>query len=466
MNADARRYRTRATGPDTVKQDSNRPAVKLLARYLQSKMKAPTYVSMDPKVTTLLGYRWVCKPGVQIPKTNPAEWSADQAGAVMLALRRGKLKAVVKPALCLDTKRTPFAENLLREKEEGFQNCVNLIHYVKETSPPLRFHTDDGSINVDGSGHRGLSLDTSSDSATVIHARPPIERPQDEDTDGTRIMGNDPFSEELLGAYVSHDPVPIPHGNSTSRLTSHDPALPHDISASQLALPEFWATRVKPVEDMARGQKRKGATVKCLTRSGTELTPKSFKSLFTDQEELDCKIIDACLSMLDCPEVRPKIVIFESAFWRTYQGRRGHLGRWHDMVAPSQDVEMFLFPVYQDDQWTLFEVSRAREMIRHYAPDGLDSTDIMEGVRTCLKIEFEFKIEGWTVEKRLLPQGNSGILTLATAVQRVLRKDVVYSQEDIPRLRRWITAILLGMDVSNLHQAFDSFTHSSVSLLP
>ena len=125
------------------------------------------------------------------------------------------------------------------------------------------------------------------------------------------------------------------------------------------------------------------------------------------------------------------------------------------MVAPLKEMEMLLFPVYQDDHWTLFEISGAEKMIRHYAPVGLNSTDAMDTAIACLKTEFE--IEGWTVDQRPLPQGNSGVLMLATAIQHVLRKDVEYSQEDIPGLRRWITAILLGMNVSELRRAFDSF---------
>ena len=37
------------------------------------------------------------------------------------------------------------------------------------------------------------------------------------------------------------------------------------------------------------------------------------------------------------------------------------------MMALLKDMEILLFPVYQDSHWTLFEVSRAEEMIRHYA---------------------------------------------------------------------------------------------------
>jgi len=125
------------------------------------------------------------------------------------------------------------------------------------------------------------------------------------------------------------------------------------------------------------------------------------------------------------------------------------------MVAPLKEMEMLLFPVYQDDYWTLFEVSGAEKMIRHYAPVGLNSTDVMDTAIACLKTEFE--IEGWTVDQRPLPQGNSGVLILATAIQRVLRKDVENPQEDIPGLRRWIIAILLGMNVSELSRVFDSF---------
>ena len=94
-------------------------------------------------------------------------------------------------------------------------------------------------------------------------------------------------------------------------------------------------------------------------------------------------------------------------------------------------------------------------MIRHYASVGLDSTDVMDAAIACLKTEFG--IEAWTVDQWPLPQGNSGVLMLAAAIQRVLRKDVEYSQEDIPGLRRWITAILLGMNASELARAFDAF---------
>jgi hypothetical protein len=127
-----------------------------------------------------------------------------------------------------------------------------------------------------------------------------------------------------------------------------------------------------------------------------------------------------------------------------------------DMAAPPQDVEMLLFPIYQDDHWTLFEVSGAEKMIRRYAPDGLNSTDIVKRVKICLETEFEFEFKGWTVDRRPLPQGNSGVLILATVVQRVFRKDVEYSQEDIAELRRWITAILLGMEVREFCRVSDS----------
>src|SRR5205809_2861000 len=102
--------------------------------------------------------------------------------------------------------------------------------------------------------------------------------------------------------------------------------------------------------------------------------------------------------------------------------------------------------LYQHDHWTLFEVSGAEPMIRRYAPVGLTLTDVINTVIACLKTEFE--IEGWTVDQRPLPQGNSGVFMLVTVIQCVLRKDVEYSQEDIPGLRRWITAIFLGMNVS------------------
>ena len=75
-------------------------------RALESIMKAPTYVSMDRKVTDLLGYHWVCEPGVTIPTITPHDWSVDETNAVIRALECGKLKAAVRPPLRLDEKRT------------------------------------------------------------------------------------------------------------------------------------------------------------------------------------------------------------------------------------------------------------------------------------------------------------------------------------------------------------------------
>ncbi|KAI9782266.1 MAG: hypothetical protein M1839_005380 [Geoglossum umbratile] len=441
MDVDA--PRTRTTGLGTVTQYSNHPTAKLLEGYLRS-VGVTTYVSTDPKITALLGYSWDCEPGVKIPKTNPARWSAGQTRAVKNALKRGKIKAYVGPALRLDMKRTPFAEKLRHDREIGYENCVYLMRPSKKrrtipssqqsansTSPAFRFHTDSSSIDVDGSGDHGPLLDTSGDSATVTHAHLRRERSQDEDTDGTQLVGDDSFSEELPGAYVSHDPAPIPHGSSVSRLT----------------LPEPWATRVKSVEDKAHDSKRKGATVICFTRTGTGLTLDLFRSLLTCHEEPGRKIVDAFLSMLLRPmdrlEARQTTVIFESTFWQTYRRRQGHLGRWYDMVAPLGGMEMLLFPVFQDGHWTLFEVSGVEKMIRHYAPVDLDSTDLINTVIQCLETEFE--TGGWTDHRRPLPRGNSGVLMLATAAQRVLRRDVEYSQEDIPELCRWLTAILLGM---------------------
>jgi hypothetical protein len=124
------------------------------------------------------------------------------------------------------------------------------------------------------------------------------------------------------------------------------------------------------------------------------------------------------------------------------------------MVAPTKGVEMLLFPVCQDNHWTLFEVSWAEKIVRHYVPVGLNSTDIMDMVVTCLGTEFG--IEGLTVNQQPLPQGDSGVLILATAAQRVLRKDVEYSQEDIPGLRRLIAAVLLGAGVWELGRVLDS----------
>ncbi|KAI9769559.1 MAG: hypothetical protein M1840_004037 [Geoglossum simile] len=179
MNAVTSRRRTRSAtrdeGLETVAQDLNHPAVDLLAKYLALKwrMKAPTYVSLNRKVTALLGYWWICKPGSTIPETREE---------VECALNSGKLKAAVQPPLRLIEKPTRFAKALRRDKTKGYKNCVNLMRYlggrhtifsprrsVGSMSPFCRFHTDDGSINVDGNGdHRLLSI--SSDPATTIHA--------------------------------------------------------------------------------------------------------------------------------------------------------------------------------------------------------------------------------------------------------------------------------------------------------
>jgi hypothetical protein len=307
---------------------------------------APTPVSTDRKVTGLLGYYWVCGPEFTIPKTKLVALSDDEVKAVVRALRCRKLKAVIKTPLCLDEKRTPFAEKLRRDRDRGYENCVYLMRSSRKrraisssansTSLAVRFYMDNGSIDIDGSGDHEPLLDISSDSATVIRAHPPRERPQDEDTDGTQIIGNDPFGEELSEAHVSHDPALISHGSS----------------ASQPALLEPWATRVKLVEDKACNKNVKGGTKICLTCTGTSLTLKLFRPLLAGHRKLDCEIVDACLSMLARPIdrlARQKTVLFESAFWRTYRKRRGHLEHWYDMVASTEDMEMLLFPVYQDD---------------------------------------------------------------------------------------------------------------------
>jgi hypothetical protein len=39
-------------------------------------------------------------------------------------------------------------------------------------------------------------------------------------------------------------------------------------------------------------------------------------------------------------------------------------------------------------------VSSPKKKMRHYAPDGLNLTDIVERVKTCLETEFEFEFEG------------------------------------------------------------------------
>ncbi|KAI9772439.1 MAG: hypothetical protein M1840_000642 [Geoglossum simile] len=384
---------------ETTTQDISNRAVKSLAEHLKSKMGVPTPVSTDRGVTGLLGYRWVCGRGFTFPKTKLGALSEEEIKAVVGALACGELEAAIKTPLCLDEKPTQFAEDLRLAKVRGYENCVYLNRPSKKrraisssqwsansTPPAFRSYMDDGSIDVDGSGDHGPLLDNSGDSTR--------KHPRDEDTDSThnkrsrtmtQLVGDDSFSEELPRAYVSHDPAPIPHGSSESPLT----------------LPEPWATRVKSVEDKAHDQSKKGATNICYTSTGTGLTLKSFRSLLTGPAEPDREVIDACLSMLVRPmdrlEAGPKTVLFESTFWRTYRGRREHLSRWYNMVAPPQDVEMFLFPVYQDDHWTLFEVSKAEKMIRHYAPVGLNSTGVMDMAVECLKTEFE--IEGWTVDQ-------------------------------------------------------------------
>ncbi|KAI9776694.1 MAG: hypothetical protein M1839_009421 [Geoglossum umbratile] len=443
----APRYLTRAKGLGTITQDSNNLAVKLMARHLQSKMRAPTPVSTDRKVTALLGYYWVCGPGFTFPKTKLTALSRDEVKAVVRALGSGKLKAAIRIPLCLDEKRTAFAEKLRRDRDRGYENCVYLMRPGKKrrtissfqrtanpTSPAFLSHTDNRSIDINGSGDHGPLLDTSSDSATVIHAHLPRERPQDEDMDGTQIIGNDSFSEELSEAYVSHDPAPIQHGSSASRLT----------------LPKPWATRVESVEKKAHDSKRKGATVICLTRTGTSLTLKLFRPLLASHGKLGCEIVDACLSMLARSMsrlARQTTVLFESTFWRTYRKPRGHLGHWYDMVAATEDMGMLLFPVCQDDHWTLVEVLWKEKIIRHYAPVGLESTDITDITDMAVRcLEIEFGIKGLRVDQRPLPQGDSGVLILATAARRILRKDVECPQQDIPGLCRWIAAILLGME--------------------
>jgi hypothetical protein len=132
-------------------------------------MRAPTYVSTDRKVTDLLGYHWVCEPGVTIPKTKPDEWSIGETNAVVRALECGKLKTAIKPPLHLNEKGTRFAEDLLHDKAERYRNCVYLMRYgtkrrtisscrqsANSTSPPFRLHTDDRSIDVDENGDYGF----------------------------------------------------------------------------------------------------------------------------------------------------------------------------------------------------------------------------------------------------------------------------------------------------------------------
>ena len=124
----------------------------------------------------------------------------------------------------------------------------------------------------------------------------------------TQLAENDPSSEELPRAYISHDLAPIPRGSSASRPT----------------LPEPWATNVKALEDKAHDPNRKRATMICLTHTGKRLTFKSLRPLLAGDGQLDCEIVDACLSMLVRLMyrlgARPKTVLFESTLWRTYQG--------------------------------------------------------------------------------------------------------------------------------------------------
>ncbi|KAI9760988.1 MAG: hypothetical protein M1840_002159 [Geoglossum simile] len=281
-------------GTETVVQDLDYPAVDLLTKYLEQRIGTPTRVSLNCEVTNLLGYRWTCKPGFTIPKTREA---------VRRRLESGNLKAVVRPPLRLDEKRTLFAEQLILDKASGFRNCVGLMGSRKKrrkisppsrstnsTPPAPRIHTDSRRTDSDrgddhGSGNHGPPLDTSGGSAVVGHAHLPRKRLEDEDADGIQIIGNDPFSEGLSEAYVSHDPTPISYGGSASRLT----------------LPEFWDNRVKSVEVEAHNTKRKGSMVIFLTCTGTELKLKSFRSLLTSGGELESEIVDACLSMLACP---------------------------------------------------------------------------------------------------------------------------------------------------------------------
>src|SRR2546430_1443200 len=93
---------------------------------------------------------------------------------------------------------------------------------------------------------------------------------------------------------------------------------PCDSSASRPTLPEPWATNVRMVEDRANAPNRKGTTTICLTCTGTRLTLKSLRPLLTGDRQLDCKIVDTCLSMLVRPtyrlEARPRTVLFESTF--------------------------------------------------------------------------------------------------------------------------------------------------------
>jgi len=61
------------------------------------------------------------------------------------------------------------------------------------------------------------------------------------------------------------------------------------------------------------------------------------------------------------------------------------------MVALLKDMEMLLFPVYQDDRWTLFDVSVVEKMIRHYAPVGFNSTDVMDTAIACPRFNLRLK---------------------------------------------------------------------------
>jgi hypothetical protein len=92
-------------------------------------MGAPTYVSLNRKVTDLLGYRWIYEPRPTIPKTRDA---------VCRALKSGKLKAAVKRPLYLIEKRTRFAKALHRDKIKGYKNCVNLMRYLRGGAQSLR----------------------------------------------------------------------------------------------------------------------------------------------------------------------------------------------------------------------------------------------------------------------------------------------------------------------------------------
>jgi hypothetical protein len=115
--------------------------------------------------------------------------------------------------------------------------------------PYFSFHTDDRSIHADGNGDYGLLLDTSRDSATATHARE--HNPETKTQRGgtynkrsrtmTQLAENDPSREELLGAYVSHDPAPFPWQFSITA----------DIAGT-------LTTYVKVVEDKAHDPNRKG----------------------------------------------------------------------------------------------------------------------------------------------------------------------------------------------------------------